>query len=116
MKTHKGGCHCGAVRYEVKGDFTKGMECNCSHCGKKGFLLTFAGPDDFTLLSGEDNLNEYRFNKKRIAHLFCKTCGVQSFGRGLDKQDNPRIAVNLRCIDDLDTATLEVTNIDGKSF
>ena len=81
-KTHTGGCHCGAVRFRVTADIGNVIECNCSHCSKKGFLLGFAPAADFELLSGADQLTEYRFNKKQIAHLFCTVCGVQSFGKG----------------------------------
>ena len=74
----QGGCHCGAVRYTVTTDLAQVIECNCSHCAKKGFLLTFVPQDRFTLASGEDSLTEYRFNTHKIAHLFCKVCGVQA--------------------------------------
>ena len=114
--TYSGGCHCGAVRYEVEAEFTKAMECNCSHCSKKGFLLAFVPAEQFTLLSGEDNLTEYRFNKKTIAHLFCKTCGMQSFGRGKRKDGTPTVMINLRCIEGLDLSTLELSHVNGKDF
>jgi hypothetical protein len=116
MKTYTGGCHCGAVKFEVKADFMKAMVCNCSHCHMKGFLLAFVPAEDFTLLQGEENLTEYRFNKKKIAHLFCKTCGVQAFGRGEKKDGTPTVMVNLRCVDGIDTDTLEITKVNGKDF
>lgn len=116
MKTHKGGCHCGAVTYEVKGDFTEGMSCNCSHCRKKGFLMTFVPESDFTLLSGEDNLTTYQFNKKQIDHKFCKTCGVQSFGRGHDGDGNYMIMINLNCLEDFDIDSLTIKKVDGKNY
>jgi hypothetical protein len=115
MKKHTGGCHCGAVRYEVETDLTKAMECNCSHCSKKGFLLHFVPAEKFTLLSGEGNLSEYRFNTKKIAHLFCKACGVQSFGRGTGPDGEAMVAVNVRCLDDVDLKSLEIVPIDGKN-
>jgi hypothetical protein len=115
-KTHVGGCHCGKVRYEVETGLEKVISCNCSHCSKKGFLLTFVPAGRFRLLSGADDLAEYRFNKKAIAHLFCKTCGVQSFGRGSDQNGNEVIAVNVRCLDDVDIDALEIAKVDGKSF
>jgi hypothetical protein len=110
---HTGGCHCGAVRYEVETDIDKVIECNCSHCHNKGLLLHFADKDKFTLLSGKDNLSEYRFNKKTIHHLFCKTCGVQSFA---DNDSYPKMAINVRCLDDVDTSSLTIEKANGKDY
>ncbi|MDB5187981.1 MAG: aldehyde-activating protein [Candidatus Kaiserbacteria bacterium] len=116
MKKHSGGCHCKAVRYEVETDLEKVIECNCSHCAIKGLLLTFVPATQFTLLQGEDNLTEYRFNTHKIQHLFCKTCGVESFGRGTNKEGAATIAINARCLDDIDLASLTRTPVDGKSY
>ena len=60
-KTYTGGCHCGRVRYEVATDLATVMECNCncSHCSKRGMLLTFVTPDKFTALAGGDGLKDY---------------------------------------------------------
>ncbi len=82
----------------------------------KGFLLDFIPAENFKLLSGENDLTEYRFNTKRIVHLFCKHCGVESFARGAKPDGTKTVAINLRCIDDLDLATLEIRDVDGKSL
>lgn len=116
MQKYTGGCHCGAVRYEVEVDLTKTMTCNCSHCQAKGFILTFVPAANLTLLSGEDMLTEYRFNTKKIAHLFCKVCGVQSFGRGTDQAGNPTVMVNVRCLQGVDLSTLHPGQFDGKNM
>jgi hypothetical protein len=79
MKTYEGGCHCGAVRYEVETDLAEAFDCNCSHCHKKGIILNFVDKEKFTLHTSEDMLMEYFFNKKAIRHLFCRVCGVQSY-------------------------------------
>lgn len=113
MKTYKGGCHCGAVTYEVVTNLEKVLECNCSHCHKKGLLLNFVDLDKFTLLTGEDNLTEYNFNKKSIRHLFCKTCGVQSFAKGVTF---PKACVNVRCLEGVDTKALTITPFNGKDL
>lgn len=115
-RTYEGGCHCGAVRYSASIDTSKAMECNCSHCSKKGFILTFTPASAFTLIQGADQLTEYQFNKKAISHLFCKTCGVQSFARGKGPEGAEMAAVNLRCVDGLDIASLTRTPVNGKDF
>ena len=111
MKTYTGGCHCGAVRYEVDTDLSGTLACNCSHCAKKGFILQFVDVENFRLLQGEDMLTSYRFNKKSIDHLFCKICGVQSFSRGVTF---PKVAINVRCLDDVDIDSLSPRKFDGK--
>src|SRR5688572_4938554 len=81
-KTYTGSCHCGNVRFEVSADLSTVNACNCSMCSRAGYLLAFVPAAQFKLLAGEDAQSDYQFNKKVIHHLFCKTCGVRSFGRG----------------------------------
>ncbi len=115
-QTHKGGCHCGRVRYDVTLDLTKPViACNCSMCLKKGTLLGFVPAADFKLLSGEDALTGYKFNKKVIDHLFCSTCGVTSFARGKKPDGTPTVAINTRCLDGVDVQKLPVMQYDGAS-
>lgn len=112
--THRGGCHCGAVRYRVELDLsTPVISCNCSICVRTGSLLSFVPPSAFTLEKGEENLTDYQFNKKVVHHLFCKTCGIRSFGRGESPQGT-MVAINVRCLDDIDTSTLNIQHFDGK--
>jgi hypothetical protein len=115
MNTYTGGCHCGAVKYEVDTTLENVISCNCSLCAKRGWLLTFVTPAHFRLASGETNLTDYQFNKKKIHHLFCKTCGTASFGRGSDGNGNEMIAINVRCLDDIDPDTLPTSQYDGKN-
>jgi hypothetical protein len=116
MKTHTGGCHCGNVRYEVDIALENAMECNCSHCSKKGFLLAFAPKENFRTETDESTLGEYRFNKKAIAHLFCPTCGIQSYGRGKNAKGEETVAINVRCLDGVDIDSLTINKVDGKSY
>lgn len=113
MKKYTGGCHCGAVRYEVTTDLAKAGICNCSHCHKKGFILHFVDADAFTLLQGEEQLTTYQFNKKHIDHVFCKICGVQSFSRS---PAFPKVMINVRCLDEVDTDTLTLEKFNGKDL
>ena len=115
MRTYDGGCHCKKVRYRVTTDLASVLECNCSHCAIKGLLLNFVPAEAFTLLSGENELTDYQFNKKMIRHLFCKTCGVESFATG-EKDGMPMRAVNVRCLDEIDLTTLTRTPFNGKAW
>ena len=116
MKTYTGACHCGKVKFEAQTDLDMIIEGNCSHCGIKSLLLAFIPASQFKLLSGEDNLTEYRFNKHVIEHLFCKTCGVQPFGRGTDPKGVTTVALNVRTLKDVDLKALTITPFDCKSM
>jgi len=111
-----GGCHCGKVRYEVETDLATVISCNCSICTKTGVLWTFVPASRFELLSGEDNLADYQFNRHVIHHLFCRTCGVESFARGTAPDGTDTVAVNARCLDDVDLPALTLAPVDGRSF
>jgi hypothetical protein len=115
VSTHQGGCHCGAVRYTVECDPTvEALACNCSMCGRAGSYLQFVPAEKFTLDKGEDNLTDYQFNQKKIHRLFCKTCGIKSFARGTGPK-GPTVAVNIRCLDNVNTFDLKTMQFDGKS-
>ncbi|MGE3146458.1 MAG: GFA family protein [Pseudorhodoplanes sp.] len=116
MQTVTGGCHCGQVRFETTADLSQVIACNCSICTRRGFLWSFVPPDRFKLRSGEDSLTEYRFNKKVIQHLFCADCGVESFARGVAPDGKPMVAINVRCLDGIDPATLKTAPFDGRSL
>lgn len=114
-KTYSGGCHCGTVRYEATADLGSVISCGCSICTKRGSLLAFVPAQQFTLRSGQDALTDYRFNTKKIQHLFCRVCGVESFARGTTPDGAAMVALNIRCLDDVDLAALTITPFDGKS-
>lgn len=111
---HTGSCHCGRVKYEVEMNIENAISCNCSICSKRGSLLDFVPEISFKLLSGENDLTDYQFNKKIIHHLFCKYCGVQSFGKGQAPDGKKMIAVNLRCLDGFDPKKLKIQEYNGR--
>lgn len=114
--TWTGGCHCGRVRYEVETSLDDLYSCNCSICRKRGSILAFVPEARFHLLTGENALTDYQFNKKIIHHLFCSTCGVASFSRGKGPTGEATVAINVRCLDGVDAASLKPKLIDGRSF
>jgi hypothetical protein len=117
-RTHVGGCHCGAVRYEADLDLAAGtFKCNCSICTKARSWLAPVQPDSFRLLAGATELTEYLFGAKNIHHLFCKHCGVRPFSWGTNPDSGKFYVVNVMCLDDLDIDELvsaPIGYIDGR--
>lgn len=114
---YEGSCHCGAVTFTVEGDAPgEAMSCNCSHCRRKGFLLTFVPVDQFRIDTGEDALETYNFNKHKIHHQFCTTCGTEAFAAGEGPGGAKIAAVNLRCVPSVDLDALTINKVDGASF
>jgi len=112
---YQGGCHCGRVGFTVEADLDRTVACNCSYCQKRGFVLAFAPATAFNLEKGEEALTEYRFNSEKIQHLFCETCGVQSFSRGAMPDGTPTVAVNTRCLVGVEPTELSPAAYDGRS-
>lgn len=112
---YHGSCQCGAVSYRTTADLSKTFACNCSRCGRLGTILAFVPESDFELISGDGSLTEYQFNKHVIHHLFCSTCGVQSFSRGTAPDGKKMVAINARCLDGVDPDALSPTKVDGRS-
>ena len=117
MKTYKGSCHCGKVRFEADIDLGAWTyRCNCSICSRNRFWPAIVMPDNFRLLEGESHLTKYLFNTMRNEHYFCSTCGVRPFGIG-NTPDGARIyGVNIGCLDGLtpeELGALPIVYIDG---
>lgn len=115
-KRYRGGCQCGTVAYEVDVDIDRSITCNCSRCQPLGAVLAFAPREKFTLLSGAENLTEYRFNKKEIAHLFCKTCGIQSFSYGKIPDGTKIAAINVNTLEGVDPREISPHHVDGRAM
>jgi hypothetical protein len=110
-----GGCHCGGVRFEVLlGDTVEAQTCNCSMCGKTGFVHVIVPESRFRITRGAERLAEYTFNTRVAKHLFCAECGVKSFYRPRSNPDG--WSVNARCLDSLEGVNLELTAFDGQNW
>lgn len=111
-----GSCHCGAVQFSVQGTIDQAIECNCSHCQRKGFLLWFVPRSAFSLSAGEDQLSEYTFNRHAIKHQFCKRCGTQSFAMGTMPDGSLVAAINIRTLDEVDLDSVKRMPVNGREF
>lgn len=104
---HRGGCHCGRVRFEIDAPATLDvLDCNCSMCRMTGFLHLIVPASRFRLIAGAEDLTEYRFNTGTARHLFCRHCGVKAFYVPRSHPDG--WSINVRC---LDAGTVEGVNI-----
>jgi hypothetical protein len=115
-KTCKGSCHCGKIAFEVDGDLTGAMACNCSICQRKGTLMWFVPRAQLRLLTPPGDMSTYTFNKHVIKHHFCPTCGMHPYGEGVDPKGNAMAAVNIRCLEDIDLAAVPVQHFDGRAM
>jgi hypothetical protein len=113
--THRGGCHCGRIAFEVDGDIAQVIACNCSICSRRGYLLWFVPRTQLRLAAPESDLATYTFNKRVIRHHFCPTCGCAPFGFGTDAEGVETAAVNVRCLEGVEPSTLKVVPFDGRS-
>lgn len=98
MPMHKGGCHCGAVRFAFEAPEEMSVtECNCSLCSMTGYQHVFVPQTDVTFIKGEERLSVYTYNTHTAKHLFCKLCGVKPLYIPRSHPDD--YSINLPCID-----------------
>jgi hypothetical protein len=112
---HRGGCHCGLVRFEADGPaHLDVLDCNCSMCCKTGFLHWIVPLSRFRLLSGSDRLATYTFGTGVAKHLFCAACGIKAFYVPRSNPDG--MDINVRCLDDDPRRTLTIEPFDGRNW
>ena len=113
--THRGGCHCGRVQFEV--DAPEELEvnlCNCSICSMTAYLHLIVPTSRFRLVQGEEDLATYTFNTGVAQHRFCGVCGIKSFYVPRSNPDG--ISVNVRCLDPETIALVRITDFDGRNW
>jgi hypothetical protein len=113
VTAHRGGCHCGRVRFEVDAPArVQALDCNCSICRRTGFLHLIVPLRAFRLLSGADALAEYTFGTGAAKHRFCRHCGIKAFYVPRSHPDG--IDVNVRCLDPGTVEALEIVPFDDR--
>ncbi len=112
---YQGSCHCGRISFQVEGEIENGLACNCSMCSRKGWLMWFVPREKLQLKTPGDAAGTYLFNKRVIKHRFCPTCGIHPYGEATDPNGNPVAAINIRCLEGVDPASIPVQHFDGRS-
>lgn len=78
-ETHAGGCLCGAVAFEVKGEFEHFFFCHCSHCrkdtGSAHGANLFSSKATLNWLRGEEEVRNFTLPDTRHTKSFCSQCG-----------------------------------------
>ncbi len=115
-KTYTGGCHCGEVRFEVTADRAASSPAIARSAKNAAHSGPLCQPSILGLRAGSDDLRDYQFGKKTIHHLFCPYCGVGAFSRGKKPGGGETIAVNVRCLDDIDIGRSSSRFFDGRSL
>ena len=79
MTDHFGSCLCGAVRFEVKGDFDSFYLCHCHHCqkdtGSAHSANLFSHSAELVWRSGADAVTSFTLPGTRHNKSFCRLCG-----------------------------------------
>ncbi|PVE26249.1 aldehyde-activating protein [Microvirga sp. KLBC 81] len=114
MALHKGSCHCGEVAFEVETDLSQVIECNCSICRRKGYMLAFVPRSLLKVLRGEGKLSTYTFNTHTIRHRFCRECGCATFGEGQQPGGEPMAAINVRCLETVELSDIRPAPFNGR--
>ena len=92
--TYKGGCLCGAVKFEISGPIQKIVQCHCSQCRKvqgNAFATNgFVSASDFNIIAGESELTGYDHSDVQTKY-FCKHCGSPISSSNKDRPNEVRV-------------------------
>ena len=123
MKTHRGACHCGFVRFEVDAELDHVRSCDCSICRKRGALIHRVPNDALRLLTPTfAELTLYQWHTRTAEDYFCPRCGILPFRRPRHRSaqetadgrpDFSGWGVNVRCLDGVDLEVIPVKRIFG---
>lgn len=75
---HQGSCLCGAVKFEIKGDFESFYLCHCKHCqkdtGSAHAANLFSTSAKLHWISGQDFIKTFNLPSTRHTKSFCAEC------------------------------------------
>lgn len=104
-------CHCGDIRFVVDADLTDLHECNCSTCGRSGFIHWKVPAQAVRLTVEKRRLSTYLW-RDIGGHHFCSRCGTAIFRTGYPGDG---VSVNARCVENIDVFKLNIRRFDGRN-
>ena len=125
MRTYRGSCHCGRVRFEVDLDLDHVRSCDCSICRRRGALIHRVEAGCLRLLTPLDDLTLYQWHTRTAEDYFCPTCGILPFRRPRHRTANeiaqgvPEFSgwgINVRCLDGVDPDAIPVKRVYGSQL
>ena len=120
MNTHRGGCHCGAIKLQFETPLNpeelEVRACQSSFCIKHGSRAA-SDPAGRLTISVQDSshLKRYRFGLETADYLLCASCGVYVAAVTSDDAE-PRAVVSINVLDDRDrfSSELRIVNFDSE--
>lgn len=112
----EGSCHCGAVRVAIPTAPDYINECNCSLCMTRGGLWGYFAPAE-VVITGNATRSYVRADLKEpaLSTHWCDHCGSTTHWTALDPTYN-RMGVNMRLFDPAVYASVEIRQVDGRSW
>jgi len=125
LKTYQGACHCGRIRFSVTADIDHLRVCDCSICHQRGALIFRVEDHQLRHLTPLSDVALYEWGTGTAKDYFCKTCGILPFRR--PRQVTPKEmskghptfsgwAVNVRCLQGFDPASVPIRTIQGSQL
>ena len=108
---YEGSCHCESVKFNLKTNLENVAQCNCSFCKRRNAIMALEKKESIKINEGKENLTLYQFNTNIAKHHFCKKCGIWIYSNR--RFDPNGIAINLGCIDEINTFELKVKLADN---
>jgi hypothetical protein len=76
---YAGSCLCGAIRFEIEGEFERFYLCHCEYCrkdtGSAYAANLFSSTAELKWVSGKDKITRFRLPATQHCRCFCSTCG-----------------------------------------
>lgn len=107
-----GSCHCGAVKWQLRGMPEAVTACNCTLCRRYGALWAYDFEEEGIGVTG---LTKIYMSGADIEFHFCAACGCAAYWRAKQPgaDERRRIAVNMRLTEPHAVAKLPVRHFDG---